>query len=159
MTLKSNIELAIATERLGANIYEHFATKFKNNENVKQIFERLAKDELIHESQFKELLEKMDDEGPDANEEDISLLKAFAISKFFNLDLLGDAEKIETTSDALAMAADLEKETLLFFQSLKDVFGDNGILDTIIAAEKRHFVTITKVLISEAKYRGTEDSW
>jgi len=59
LSLINGIELAVTTERLGANFYKTLAKRFKENAEISELFSILAKDEEAHEAQFKTLLKKV----------------------------------------------------------------------------------------------------
>ncbi len=158
LSLKGGIELAITTEKLGAKYYSDLADKFADSEQVHQIFDRLSKDEQIHEAQFKVLLDELPSKEEKSAVEDQEFLKSLSSSKFFDTSAF-NVDDIENAADALEMAAEFEKNSLVYYQALKEIIGESPQLDEIIKAEKKHFVTITKVLITEAKFRGTEDRW
>ncbi len=66
---------------------------------------------------------------------------------------------IKGRDDALGEAIKLEKATLLFYHALREAIGEKTVLDAVIRAEKDHLVALTKVLLTEAKFRGLGDTW
>jgi rubrerythrin len=162
INLRKSIELAIATEKLGAGFYGKLAEKFRDDKEISELFSILAKDEETHEAQFQALLDKVpaEDEGS-REEEKYQYLTAVSISEFFAGDggALKDIDKIKSTDDALARAFALEKATLLYYHAMQDILGQNDILDTVIALEKSHLVSVMKYLMTGAKMRGLSDNW
>lgn len=162
MNLRSSIELAITTEKLGAGFYGKLADKFKGDKEISELFSILAKDERTHETQFRSLLDKVptDDKKP-ASDPKYQYLTAVSISEFFTGDggALKDVDNIKTRDDAMARAFALEKATLLYYHAVQDILGDNDILKTIIKLEKDHLVSVMKYLMTGAKMRGLSDTW
>jgi rubrerythrin len=160
--LRSAVELAVTTEKLGAGFYQTVAEKHEKDCEINELFSMLAKDEKLHESQFKALLDKIPaDEEEKGSEEKYQYLAAAAMSQFF-LDEKGpmkDIDEVRTRDAALARAFALEKATLFYYHALRDVFGENEILMEVIEAEKSHLVSVMKYLITGAKMRGLSDNW
>lgn len=161
-TLRSSIELAITTEKLGASFYRTLAKRFHDNTEIEELFSILAKDEESHEAQFRALLKKVpSDNGEQGSAEKYEFLAAAAMSEFFAGDegAMKDIDKIETRDDALARAFALEKASLLYYHAVADVLGENEILRKIISAEKSHLVSVMKYMVTDAKMRGLSDNW
>ena len=162
ITLRNSIEMAIATEKLGAGFYGKLAEKFKSDKEINELFSILAKDEKAHEAKFRTLLDKVpaEDKEPTTDQK-YQYLTAVSISEFFAGDggALKDVDKIKTRDDALARAFALEKATLLYYHAVQDILGDNDILKTIIKLEKDHLVSVMKYLMTGAKMRGLSDTW
>ena len=57
MTPRQAIEFAVKTEELGEKFYKQLALKFSDQPELKELFELLAKDEVMHAAQFRKLLE------------------------------------------------------------------------------------------------------
>ena len=47
-TLKYAIGMAVKAEELGINFYSKLANRFPNNENITEVFNILARDEIVH---------------------------------------------------------------------------------------------------------------
>ncbi|RJP70303.1 MAG: hypothetical protein C4532_09405 [Candidatus Abyssobacteria bacterium SURF_17] len=162
MTLRKSIELAVTTEKLGAGFYKALGKRFRENKELNELFALLAKDEEAHEKQFRALLEKIPaDEKAGKPDDRYQYLAALSLSEFFvgKEGALKDADKIKTRDDALRRAFSFEKATLLFYHGIKDVLGENELLQNIIRAEKSHVVSVMKYLLTGAKMRGLSDTW
>ncbi len=162
VTLAKSIELAITTERMGAGFYRKLAEKFGNDKEISELFSILSKDEESHEKQFRALRGKLPAEERELmTDQKYQYLQAVSISEFFAGDggALDKTDDIKTRDDALARAFSLEKATLLYYHGIKDVLGENDILDTIIELEKSHLVSVMKYLMTGAKMRRLSDSW
>lgn len=161
-TLRSGIELAVTTKKIGADFYKTLAKKFEDNAEISELFSILAKDEEAHQAQFKALLAKVPaDEGEQEDAEKYQLLTAASMSQFFlgEEGAMKDIDKIKTRDDALARAFALEKASLFYYHAMEDTLGQDEILKAIISAEKSHLVSIMKYLTTGAKMRGLSDNW
>lgn len=140
------IEQAVQTEGLGYEFYTAMAERFKKNEGLRKLFEMLALKELHHKKVFSELKEKAESKEP-ANPEEVSqYLRAIVESEFF-LDKeksISSLEHVKTAADAIRFALGFEKETLLYFYSLRDVLKEKEIVDEIINEERSHIVWLSE---------------
>ena len=160
LTLRQAVEMAVTTEQLGGKFYERMANRFSGNPSLVEIFNRLARDEKIHEAQFQALLKDLpDSEGITYAPEQMHFLKATAISKFFSRNALSDLEDTTSEVDALSAALEFEKSTLLYYQAIEEVLGVSPQLGEIIKAEKSHIAALMKVILTDAKFRGMSDNW
>jgi rubrerythrin len=161
-TLRQCVELAITTEQTGAQRYDQLADKLAENPEVARILKRLADDERDHELQFRGLLKSLP-EVDKAVGSDLAgeYLRTLAKSEFFEREIapLEQPAEIKSPADAMAKAMALEKATVLFYDAMKDLLGESHALDTIIAAEKQHVVTLMKVIMTDAEFRGLSDTW
>jgi rubrerythrin len=162
LSLRDGIELAVITEKFGADFYKILAKRFNENAEISELFSILAKDEEAHEAQFKALLKKVPagEEKPKSDQE-YQLLTAAAMSEFFTGEEgpMKDIDKIKTRDDAFARAFALEKASLFYYHAMQDCLGENEILQAIISAEKSHLVGVMKYLVTGAKMRGLADTW
>jgi len=160
LTVRTALELAATIEEKAARRYEVLARKYAADPSLSEVFTQLAKDEAAHGSHFTDLLQRVPDEGAlDDEEEALNLLRASAAAKILDPEGLDKTDDINTPADALRNALELEKATLFFYQSLKDVLDDNEEVDHLIETEKRHVSALMKVLINDARFRGLDDTW
>lgn len=160
VTLRRALELAVATEELGGQFYKDMAEKFVEDKAVADIFKQLAKDEANHEAQFKNLLKEVEGATEPKKDDEVSyLLRAAAMTEFFDKKSFEDMESVKAPADALIKALAFEKSTLFYYQTLKDVLGTSQQLDALIAAEKGHVTALARVIVSDAKFRGLADPW
>ena len=111
MTPRQAIEFAVKTEELGTKFYQQLAVKFSGEAELKELFELLAKDEVMHERQFRKLLERTPpDEGVSTGPE-FQYLRAMSLSQFFMgaEGLKKKCKEIKDKDDALGIAFELEK--------------------------------------------------
>ena len=141
------IEMAIQTEKLGAEFYSNMAVKFGDNEEFKTLFEVLAEKEREHENVFHAIMEKMGSsyQMPDNWGEAAKYLKAIVESEFFLGDdkVLPNFKHLETVEDVVNYAITFEKVTLLYYLELRDVVQDKEAIYDIINEEKGHIVWLS----------------
>jgi rubrerythrin len=160
LTLRESIQLAVTTEQIGCKFYERMARKFADAKDVADVFSQLAKDEKAHEKLFKELLDRVPkEESKPERYELYQFLRATAISEFFQEDYFKRVDEIQTTADALGKALAFERATLLYYQAIRDVLGENKQLDAIIRAERNHVVSIARIVVTDARFKGLGDGF
>ena len=139
-SVREVIEQAVQTEKLGYEFYTAMAKKFMKDEKLKKLFETLAGKERLHEKMFKELLDIVSDDEPDNWEEVSQYLRSIVESEFFlgKNKSLPSLKHLKTREDAVNFALGFEKETLLYFYSLRDVVNEKEIVDEIISDERSH---------------------
>jgi rubrerythrin len=162
LTVRKAVEFAITVEELGEKNYQRLAKKFSDDKVLVELFEGLAADENTHRIQFTKLLkdaEKVDEDNMDYERKQV--LRAMSISEFFSKKHgpFKDAATFETGADALQAAFGLEKALVGFYIAMRDVLGENTVLEEIINAEKQHAVAVMKLMMSDAKYRSLQDQW
>ena len=135
------IEQAVQTEKLGCEFYTAMAKRFKENDKLKNLFEMLAVNEQQHEKRFSELKNKIKIKNEEVEGwEDVSqYLRAIVESEFF-LGRNKSLEHVKTIVDALNFALGFEKETLLYYHSLKDIIDEKDVMNDIIKEEKQHII-------------------
>jgi rubrerythrin len=161
MTPRRAIEFAVKTEELGTKFYQQLALKFSDQPELKELFELLAKDEVMHEAQFRRLLEKTPpDEGVSTGPE-FQYLRAMSLSQFFmgQDGLKKKCREIEDKDDALGIAFELEKATLQYYSAMREVLGANDTLDGVIEAEKAHLTKVMQYIVTDSRFRGLADKW
>ena len=160
LTLRKAIQLAITIEQMGADFYKRMERKFGDQDNLKEIFGQLVKDEIAHEAQFKVILKNTPEtENEQQQYELYQFLRATAISEFFREDYFTKMKEITGPAEALGKALAFEKSTLQFYHAIKDIIGESESLDAIIKAERSHVLALMKVIVSDAKFRGLGDKW
>lgn len=134
------IEQAVQTEVLGHDFYSAMASKYAENDGLRNLFQKLAQKELVHKRRFEELKEVTGEEEPLDWEEVAHYFRAIVESEFFlgKGKSLPELHHIKNPEDAVTHAIRFEKETLLYFLGLRDVVRDKEIVDEIISEEKSH---------------------
>ena len=137
-----------------------FISHKHEDKDVADVFSQLAGDEKAHEKQFKKLLERAPKEELEPERYELhQFLRATAISEFFRKDYFKQVDEISTPADALGKALAFEKATLLYYQAIRDVLGENPQLDAIIKAERNHLMAIARIVVTDARFRGLSDSF
>jgi len=138
------VEMALELEKSGEAFYRAVAIKAKTAQ-IRDLFEELADAEVQHYATFQKLSETVWDQPlmlPDEWGQYLAYLQATIQSVFFQGEdkALALAEQVDDEKEALRMAMDFEKETLLFFHDLRDMVsgGDKAILLRIVNEEKAH---------------------
>lgn len=141
------IEQAVQTERLGYEFYNQMAGRFEKHEELRKLFETLAIKELHHEKFFAGLRDKAGTGGAEDWEEVSHYLRAIVESEFFlgKNKSLPSLEHIKTPEDAVKFALVFEKETLLYFYSMREIIADKELIDKIIIEEKSHIVSLNRL--------------
>lgn len=160
--IREVIEVAIETEKVGRVFYEKMARVFGKEQEISELFSKLADDEKIHESIFRSLLaETPGFVDPDRKDESLTFLKVMVLPEM----LLNDEEArdrlvdIRTTKDALYRALRLEKDTYAYYAAMLDLLGKQKALNRIIKEEKQHITKLVEYIITGAKMRGLGDKY
>ena len=140
------IEQAVQAERLGYQFYTAMADRFKHDNGLKKLFETLGSKELVHEKRFSELKEITGVEEPEGWEEASQYLRAIVESEFFlgKHKSLPDLKQVHTVEAAVDFAMGFEKETLLYFHTIRDVVKEKNVVDKIINEEKSHIIWLSR---------------
>ncbi len=148
-SIREVIEMAIRTERLGFEYYTELAQRFKEEKEFYDLFSFLAQNELVHERKFSKLIEETEGEELEGWHEVSEYLRAYVESAFF----LGKDKSLvhmlsaQNVIAAIGLAIGFEKETLLYFYTLRDGIEKKDIVDKIIKEEKDHIKRL-------AQYKG-----
>lgn len=160
--IREVIEVAIETEKLGRIFYEKMARVFDKEQEISELFSKLADDESIHERIFRSLLtETPGFADPQRKDESLSFLKVMVLPEMLlNDETLGDRLlDIRTREDALYRALRLEKDTYAYYDAMRDLLGNHKSLDRIIKEEKRHITKLVEYLTTGSKMRGLSDKY
>lgn len=157
LTVKSAVEFAVKIEKAGAGFYRRLARKFSEDKEISSVFAALGEDEDDHEKQFQALLDTIgeNEERPNQRER-LAFVKAMSLSEFFvgEKGLYSKLDQIKTREDALERAFQFEKNTVGYYQAIKDVLGDSKTLGILIDTEKGHVLKLMDYMITGAKVRG-----
>lgn len=146
-SIREIIEQAIQTEKLGNEFYMKMAEKFHDNKELKNLFETLSAHEVRHGKTFVSLKEKINDEEPEGWEEVTPYLRAIVDAEFFlgKDKCLPSLEHVKTALEAVEFALCFERETLLYYYTLREVTNEKEILDKIIREEKSHIIWLNSL--------------
>jgi rubrerythrin len=152
-TLEEVVQKSIQLEKEGRDFYLESAKKVKNSVG-KRTLERLANDELIHISRFKELYEAVANKSVESLSVGDKNITTF--DEIFNRlkEQLDDAidELTEVGVDdaeSLEMALDLENHTHLFYKRASEEMKDEKVKTLyryLADEEKAHYDLLSKAL-------------
>ena len=145
-------QIGIEIEENGKTFYEKAASKIDDPE-VKAIFEDLAQQEVEHKRRFQELKEKLPEEAGestvfDPDNELNQYLKMMADSHVFRTsenveEKLAD---VRDAVDALKMAIEFEKDSVLFFLSMQEATEEKRgreLIGWLVKEEQAHLRRLT----------------
>lgn len=146
-SVREVVEQAIQTEKMGNEFYTEMAKKFHDNNELKKLFELLAVHELKHGKSFTNLENKIRDEAPEGWDEVSQYLRAIVDSEFFlgKDKCLPSLGHVKTAAEAIDFALCFERETLLYYYTLRETIKEKHILDAIIKEEKSHIVWLNNL--------------
>jgi rubrerythrin len=148
-------DIAINIEENGKTFYTK-ASQMVDNEDVKALFQQLAKEEDTHKARFTELKKLLPPQAQQPTVPDVSgdldaYLKMMAREHIFN-DASGveqELKKISSVQDALKLAIQFEKDSVLFFVSMKEATDDTKgreMIDWLIKEEQEHVKRLSLAL-------------
>ncbi|MEW6569639.1 MAG: ferritin family protein [Nitrospirota bacterium] len=145
-SVKEVVEQAVQTEKLGYEFYSEMAKRFHVNHELKQLFELLAAHELKHGKRFSDLENSITEET-EGWEEATLYLRAIVESEFFlgKDKCLPSLAHVKTPSEAIHFALCFERETLLYYYTLREMVMEKDIVDEIIREEKSHIVWLSNL--------------
>ena len=148
------LEIAIEAERQGAAFYERLATSTQD-ERVKEECQRLVAFEREHEKAFQRLLGQQDGQRALSSLPPGQLSDEYQqyLSALVDSNRLPDeemarqlADEAESEVDAINLALQMEKNTILFYQELQNLLGaEVGVLQTILDEERSHVYELNEL--------------
>lgn len=145
------IEMAILIERSGYSFYENALKKKHLNVKLRELLSKLRDQEKEHELFFSEMHKseniQLVDYTPDQDIID-DYLRAIINYRIFSSPeaAIKKIEMVNDEEELLETAMDFEKDTLLFFQGIREVIKDSHakeILEKIIKEEITHILWIS----------------
>jgi rubrerythrin len=143
------VQLALQIEREGQAFYEQ-ALKLANSPEAKELFRYLGAEEVNHADSFRQIAQNVSVDSSEYEEEEaFAYMRALIAGRIFTdpKEAFGRAE--QGNQQALVKhAMGFEKETILFFQALRDVVRqqDRQLVDRMIAEEKEHVQRLAGML-------------
>lgn len=137
------VEIAVNIERNGKAFYDDMVKKFEDPK-IKDVFKYLGDEEVKHEELFTTFLENLENYTPyeTYNDDYSAYMKALSKEHVFTDSdkIKKKVEKIETPLDAIELALNFEKDSVIYFTAMKDyVFEDkNGVIDQLAKEEMKH---------------------
>jgi rubrerythrin len=149
-TVREIIVIAISIEEAGYDFYIRSGGKF-NDPAIKDVFDFLAREELAHKEIFRALLRK-DEADAIIPDELTAYLKTIGGIRVFGgnrMDPDQIVSGINKPIDAIRHAFDNEKESILFYSEMKELYPADGettsLLDRIIAEERKHVIALVSL--------------
>ena len=142
------VEFAVYIEQNGYKFYVETIKKFKEKKFV-ELFQFLADEELKHEQTFKALLKKT---GTFAPPESYPGEYELYMREFLKTHALANDEalkqklaSISTPGDAIKVALDFEKDSIVLFTAVKKYMdkANHQAVESIIQEEMTHIIKIT----------------
>jgi rubrerythrin len=162
VTAETCVAFAIQTEEAGVALYQGLARKFVHDAELRELFERLGRDEVEHGEQIRAMGERLLPRlrGKPLSAEERDYLRAMSMTDAFSRPggLAGDLDGIRSREDALRLALHLEKGTLAYYRAMRDVAGPEEVLDSLISMERKHVVTVMARLVAETMLHGLAES-
>lgn len=146
-SVREVVEQAVQTEALGKEFYTKMAEKFRDKAELKKLFELLAAHESRHGEDFKRLERALPENEPEHWGEEIPYLRALVDSEFFlgKDKCLPSLEHVTTAREAIEFALCFERETLLYYYTLRESLAEKAIIDAIIREEKNHIAWLNNL--------------
>ncbi len=147
------LDLAIRLEKNGESVYRNAVDKVSKPDLI-SLLVWMADEEVKHARWFSDLKQKLETDSINPFMEEIG-------REIFG-DMLGeksfshrevDFSKVERADDLIAIFIQFEKDTVLFYETLKPFIEDNDTLnhlEKIIAEENNHIAGLHKFLTDEA---------
>lgn len=143
------LEFAIRIEENGESLYREFSRKLKQKK-IKDLFNRLADEEIKHRAIFEEMLLQIENYQPPESYpgEYFAYLRAYADDKIFTKEKKGSlmAKKITTEKEALDFAIEIELDSILYYLEAKNLVPDyqRNTIDKIVEEERSHYLKLRK---------------
>jgi len=147
------LDLAIRVEKNGEAVYRKAADKASKPDLI-SLLEWMADEEVKHARWFSNLKQKLvtDSSNPFMAEIGREIFGDMLGEKSFSHREV-DFSKVERADDLIAIFIEFEKDTVLFYQTLKPFIEDNDTLthlEQIIAEENSHIAELRQFLTDEA---------
>ena len=159
-SIQEILDLAIRLENNGESVYRHAVDEVSEPELV-SLLRWMADEELQHARWFSELKRKFKSHSVELFMAEMSreVFADFLGEKSFSHQDV-DFSKIDRVSDLVAVFIEFEKDTILFYETLKPFIEDNDTLNNlekIIAEENKHIAQLHQFLADEAKASEVDD--
>ena len=140
-TLGEIVDLAIQIEKNGEQSYRK-AQKEVSSQELASILEWLANDEKEHEKWFMDMKKEINEniEDPKLEEMGREILNSVLGEQAFSMDD-ADFSRLKDIDTLFEISLEFEKDTILFYEMIKDFIDDGKILagiDKIIKEENKH---------------------
>ena len=159
-SIQEILDLAIRLENNGESVYRHAVDEVSEPELV-SLLRWMADEELQHARWFSELKRKFKSHSVELFMAEMSreVFADFLGEKSFSHQDV-DFSKIDRVGDLVAVFIEFEKDTILFYETLKPFIEDKDTLNNlekIIAEENKHIAQLHQFLADEAKISAVDD--
>jgi rubrerythrin len=150
MNVHDVVSFAIRIEENGEQFYRE-AAEIVTDRPVKELFERLAKEETVHRKTFEKLLSGLGDYRPPETYEGeyMAYLRDFIDGRavFKDHPKIAELAKASSIAGALDFAIQREMDSILYYQEIKKFMGTRHIeaIDLIVDEERMHFALLSKL--------------
>ncbi|HTP30424.1 MAG TPA: ferritin family protein [Anaeromyxobacteraceae bacterium] len=139
------IQFAIRIEENGERFYRN-AERVAKDEHAKQLFKRLADEEIAHRALFQKMIEvtSLESETEDYEGEYMAHLRGHIDGRaVFETDAIAG----DDTRSVLEAAMQRELNAMLYYDELKKFVPekDHKVLDDIVDEERRHFAELSSI--------------
>lgn len=136
------VDVAIRAEEIQIHFFSKLARKFNKNHELSSILETIAKDKVAHKLFFHELINLAKAHKFNVDESNERFMKTVDLKRLFKeLSIVGDNSE---PLDVLDKAFVILRESILYYQGIKDIIGKDKDLDDIIKYCKDHFSLLSK---------------
>ncbi|MEZ4220155.1 MAG: ferritin family protein [Polyangiaceae bacterium] len=144
------LQFAVAIEQNGEKFYREAGPRLEDA-RARELFLRLAREEVGHEQLFSRLLAKMEDLELDVRHSDdyLAYLRAYVDNVAFRHEAArAELEKVMDRESAIRFAMQREQDSVQFYTELRELVpeAERGAIDEIIAEERSHFLSLSKLL-------------
>ncbi len=152
-------KVAIQIEENGKRFYEESQDRIENA-SVRALFADLALQEVEHKAKFESLRAQLPPEATastvwDPDNELDQYIKMMADAHVFvsGTELEAKLAAVKNAKDALNLAIEFEKDSVLFFLSLEDVAGkkDQELIRSLVKEEQAHLKRLSLELVKLRK--------
>jgi len=140
-------KIAVEIEENGKRFYEQSLTCIDDPE-VKKLFEELAREEVEHKKKFQSILAELPKEAAaptvfDPDNQEAQYIKMMADQHVFAKSSSVDSKVCELRDmrDALRLAIDFEKDSVIFFLSMQDATDNKkgkDLINLLVKEEQEH---------------------
>jgi rubrerythrin len=153
-SIQEILDLAIRLENNGESVYRQAVDEISEPELV-SLLQWMADEEVKHARWFAELKQKLKTHSANLFMAEMSreVFADFLEEKSFSHQDV-DFSKIDRVGDLVAVFIEFERDTILFYETLKPFIEDTDTLshlDKIIAEENEHIEELHQFLANEAK--------
>jgi len=151
LNINEIIKVAINIEKNGKIFYEKLAEKFSDLEDISKLFKYLGAEEVKHEAKFTNFLNQIEEYSPyetytdeyDQYIRELSKYQVFVESS----DLDNKLINISKPEEALKVALQFERDSVVYFTSLKEYFfgPDDEMINKIIKEEITHVFSLMDI--------------